>query len=94
MTRIGTLASPPVRQALITFLRENQDVFAKSHEDMPGIDPLIMVHRLNVSLSFPPIHQKKRVFAQEQDRAIMEEVTNCRMQNSIGRYTIPTGWLQ
>jgi len=28
MSRIGTLASPPVRQALTIFLRENQDVFA------------------------------------------------------------------
>ena len=28
MTRIGTLANPPVRQSLIAFLRENQDVFA------------------------------------------------------------------
>ena len=27
-TRIGTLTSPMVRQALITFLKENQDVFA------------------------------------------------------------------
>ena len=28
MTRIDTLASPPVRQMLIAFLKENQDVFA------------------------------------------------------------------
>ena len=28
ITRIGTLASLPVRQALMTFLRENQDIFA------------------------------------------------------------------
>ena len=28
ITRIGTLASLLVRQALMTFLRENQDVFA------------------------------------------------------------------
>ena len=27
-TRIGTLVSPPVHQALTTFLKENQDVFA------------------------------------------------------------------
>ena len=27
-TRIGTLASWPVRQTLTTFLRDNQDVFA------------------------------------------------------------------
>ncbi|XP_050257741.1 uncharacterized protein LOC126702920 [Quercus robur] len=73
-TRIGTLASWPVRQALMTFLRDNQDVFAWSHEDMPRIDPSVIVHKLNVSPSFPPIRQKKRVFAQEQDKAIMEEV--------------------
>ena len=73
-TKIGTLASPPIRQALTTFLRENQDVFAWSHEDMPWIDPSIMVHRLNVSPSFPPICQKKQVFAQEQDRTVVEEV--------------------
>ena len=41
---------------------------------MPGIDPLIIVHRLNVSPSFPPIRQKKRVFALERNRAIVEEV--------------------
>ena len=40
---------------------------------MHGIDPSIMVHRLNVSPS-PPIYQKKRVFAQERDRSIVEEV--------------------
>ena len=51
-TRIGTLASQPVRQALTTFLRENQDVFVGSHEDMPGIDLSIIVHNLNVLPSF------------------------------------------
>ena len=63
MTRIGTLASPTVCQALTTFLKDNRDVFAWSHEDMLGIDSLIMVHKLNVSPSFPPIRQKKQVFA-------------------------------
>ena len=72
--RIGTLASQPVRQALITFLRGNQDVFAWSHEDMPGIDPSIIVHKLNVSPLFSPIRQKKQVFAHEWDKAIAEEV--------------------
>ena len=62
-TRIGTFASPTICLALIAFLKENQDVFAWSHEDMPGIDPLVMVHRLNVSPSFLPVGQKKRVFA-------------------------------
>ena len=64
-TKIGTLASWPVRQTIMTFLRDNQDMFAWSHEDISGIDPSVMVHKLNVSPSFPPIRQKKQVFAQE-----------------------------
>ena len=64
-TRVGTLASQLVRQALTMFLRENQDVFIWSHEDMQGINPSIIVHRLNVSPSSSLIRQKKRVFAQE-----------------------------
>ena len=54
-TIMGTLASWPVRQTLMTVLRDNQDVFAWSHKDIPGIDPSIIVHRLNVSPSFSPI---------------------------------------
>ena len=73
-TRMGTLASPPIRQALAAFLRMNQDVFAWSHEDIPGIDPSIIVHRLNVNLASLPIQQKKRLFAQKRDKAIAEEV--------------------
>ena len=41
---------------------------------MLRIDPSIIVHRLNVSPSSPPIQQRKRVFAQERDKAIAEEV--------------------
>ena len=66
-TRIGTLANPKIRQELITFLKGNRDVFAWSHEDIPGIDPSVMVHRLNISPDFPSIRQKKRVFAPDQD---------------------------
>ena len=58
----------------MTFLKENQDVFAWSHKDMPRIDPSIIVHKLNVSPSSPPIRQRKRVFTQERDKAITEEV--------------------
>ena len=73
-TRMGTLASPLIRQALVAFLKMNHDVFAWSHEDMHGIDPSVIVHRLNVNPASSPIRQKKRVFAQERDKAIAEEV--------------------
>ena len=64
-TKIGTLASPTIRQELAAFLRSNRAVFAWTHEDMPGIYLSVIVHRLNVSPSFLPIRQKKRVFAPE-----------------------------
>ena len=54
-TRMGTSASPLIRQYLTGFLRMNQDVFAWSHEEMPGIDPSIIVHRLNVNPASSPI---------------------------------------
>ena len=73
-TRIGTLASWPVRQTLTAFLRDNQDIFAWSHKDMSRIDPSVIVHRLNVSPSFSPIWQKKQVVAQERDKAIAKEI--------------------
>ena len=72
-TKIGTLASPAIRQELTAFLRSNRDIFAWTHEDMPGIDPSVIVHRLNVSPSFPPIQQKKQVFTSERNQAIAEE---------------------
>ena len=58
-TRMGTLASQPIRQALASFLKMNQDVFAWSHNDMPGIDPSVIVHRLNVNLASSPIRKKR-----------------------------------
>ena len=91
-TKIKTLTNLVVRQALTIFLRNNQDVFAWSHEDMPGIDPLVMVHRLNVLPSFPPIRQKKRVFAPERDQAVAEEV--CKLQEvSFIREVYYLDWL-
>ena len=91
-TKIGTLANTTIRQELITFLRRNRDVFAWDHEDMPGIDPSVMVHRLNVSPAFPPIRQKKRVFAPERDRAIAEEVRKLQEASFIREVYYPD-WL-
>ena len=91
-TRVGTLASWPVRQKLTTFLKDNQDVFAWSHEDMPRIDPTIMVCKLNVSPTFSPIWQKKQVFAQEWDKTIAEEVQKLLEADFIREVYYPN-WL-
>ena len=41
---------------------------------MPGIDPSVITHRLNVHPSSKPVRQKKRVFDPERDNAIKKEV--------------------
>ena len=58
-TRMSTLSSQTVQRALTAFLKENEDVFAWSHEDISGIDPSIIFHRLNVSPSSHPVRQRK-----------------------------------
>ena len=57
-TRIGTTLSPEMRTKLIQFLKENIDVFAWSHEDMSGISPKVIQHKLNVNPERKPIQQR------------------------------------
>ena len=59
---------------------------------MLRINPSVMVHRLKVSPSFPPICQKKQVFAQEQDKAITEEVRKLQDVKFIREVYYPN-WL-
>uniref|UniRef100_A0A2N9GLE6 Uncharacterized protein n=1 Tax=Fagus sylvatica TaxID=28930 RepID=A0A2N9GLE6_FAGSY len=40
-TRIGTTMPAEIRGSIVQFLRENADVFAWSHEDMPGMPPVM-----------------------------------------------------
>ena len=54
-TRIGADLEENVKKDLTRFLRENIDVFAWSHEDMPGIDPSVITHCLNVYPSSKPV---------------------------------------
>uniref|UniRef100_A0A2N9FD92 Integrase catalytic domain-containing protein n=1 Tax=Fagus sylvatica TaxID=28930 RepID=A0A2N9FD92_FAGSY len=52
----------------------NADVFAWSHDDMPGISTEVIAHKLNVNPSTSPVKQKRRVFAPERNAAVMKEV--------------------
>ena len=63
--KIGTSMEEKTKQDLIEFLKRSTYVFAWSHEDMPEIDPGVITHCLNVSPSYKPVRQKKRVFAPE-----------------------------
>ena len=58
MVQIESQLPRSLRDQLVDFLKEHRDVFAWSHEDMLGIDPSVIVHRLNVDLTYNPIIQK------------------------------------
>uniref|UniRef100_A0A2N9GR51 Uncharacterized protein n=1 Tax=Fagus sylvatica TaxID=28930 RepID=A0A2N9GR51_FAGSY len=91
-TKVGADLPPKMKESLVQFLKENKDVFAWSHEDMPGINPSIISHKLNVDPSLRPIKQKRRVFAPERNNAIMEEVDKLLTANFIREVFYPD-WL-
>ena len=47
-TRIGTTLSLEMKSRLVQFLKENLNIFAWNHEDMPDISTKVIQHRLNV----------------------------------------------
>ena len=55
MTKIGTTLSPKIRTRFVQFLKENLDIFAWSHEDMLGISPRVIEHKLNVDPEKKPV---------------------------------------
>ena len=54
-TRVEADLNEKTKQDLVRFLKKSIDVFAWSHEDMPGIDPSVITHHLNVYPSSKPI---------------------------------------
>ncbi|XP_050243637.1 uncharacterized protein LOC126692173 [Quercus robur] len=91
-TRVGADLEEQIKKDLVQFLKKNIDVFAWSHENMPGIDPSVITHRLNVCPSSKPVRQKKRVFAPEKDNAIKDEVQKLMVAKFI-REVYYSDWL-
>ena len=82
-TRVGADMEKKTKQDLVQFLKKSIDMFAWSHENMPGIDPNVISHYLNICPSIKPIRQKEKVFASEREIAIKEEVQKLTGANFI-----------
>nr|XP_023895560.1 uncharacterized protein LOC112007449 [Quercus suber] len=91
-TRIGTTLSPEMRTRLIQFLRENLDVFAWSHDNMPGISSEVIQHKLNVDPEKRLVKQRRRTFAPERDQAIADKVNKLLTAGFIREVYYPD-WL-
>ena len=53
VVKLGKNLDADRKAELITFLQENLDVFAWSHEDMIGISPSVIMHTLNLDKNMP-----------------------------------------
>ena len=55
LTKVGTGLDPILKGKIVEFLKQNLDVFAWTHEDMPGIDNEVIEHKLNFDPTKKPV---------------------------------------
>ena len=55
---VGAQLTKVERERMVECLKNNKDIFAWSHKDIPGVNPEEAEHCLNIDLSHPPVGQK------------------------------------
>ncbi|XP_075654839.1 uncharacterized protein LOC142625009 [Castanea sativa] len=63
VTKVGARLDSNLKDKIMEFRKQNLDIFAWTHEDMPGIDNKVIEHKLDVDPTRKPVQQKRRVFA-------------------------------
>jgi hypothetical protein len=71
---ISASLSVEERMHLVELLKEYQDVFAWQYDEMPGIDPKLVAHSLNVEPGTRPVVQPMRTFHPEVEAQITQKV--------------------
>jgi ribonuclease HI len=71
---ISKSLSAKERKCLIDLLHEYKDVFAWDYHEMPGIDPGLVAHSLNVEPGTRPVVQLMRTFHTEVEAQITQKV--------------------
>ncbi|GKU90818.1 hypothetical protein SLEP1_g4769 [Rubroshorea leprosula] len=83
--KIGTKLTGEERAELLEFLRNNQDVFAWTTDEMPGIPAELTVHKLSTDPTKRPVVQKRHLFGPEKQAAIDEEIQKLLQAGFIRR---------
>ncbi|XP_074336359.1 uncharacterized protein LOC141673509 [Apium graveolens] len=86
------LLDKPLKGQLTTYLQKNSDVFAWTSADMPGIDPNLISHRLNVNPTRKAVKQKNRTYTPDRLEAIKQEVEKLLEAGFIEEVQFPE-WL-
>ena len=64
-TQVWTSLNAKTKEEIVSFLKDNLNVFTWNHKDMPGILANIIQHRLNVDPEKKLVQQRRRTFALE-----------------------------
>ncbi|XP_072076822.1 uncharacterized protein [Arachis hypogaea] len=72
-TYVGEALEGADRAKLIHILSQNADLFAWTPDDMPGINPEVICHKLAIDKTIRPVAQKKRNLGEEKKQAALEE---------------------
>ena len=72
-------------------MREYIDVFAWNYEDIPGLDPQVAMHRLDINPDAKPVKQQQRRFHPEIMEAIQSEVKKLIDSSFIREEQYPVG---
>ncbi|KAJ8478747.1 hypothetical protein OPV22_022474 [Ensete ventricosum] len=92
LVKVGSELAENQQVQLVDFLRKNVDVLAWTPNGMPGVDPEIAQHYLNISPDARPVKQRPRKFAPDRQKAIEDEVIRLLDAQLIEEVKYPT-WL-
>ena len=53
--KVGARLDLDLKEKIVEFLKQNLDIFAWTHKDMPGIDNKVIEHKLNVDPTRKPV---------------------------------------
>uniref|UniRef100_A0A2N9HXW1 RNase H type-1 domain-containing protein n=1 Tax=Fagus sylvatica TaxID=28930 RepID=A0A2N9HXW1_FAGSY len=88
----GSNLSPADRECLLRVLIDNQDIFAWSVYDAPGVSSDLASHSLNIKPEHRPVVQKRRKLAPERATIVLEEVERLLASGAIREVQYPA-WL-
>ncbi|GAA0173110.1 hypothetical protein LIER_26795 [Lithospermum erythrorhizon] len=91
--RVGSRLGREHQRKLEALIKEYEDIFSWGPEDMPGVDPTLALHRLYVDPAARPVKQKKRLFSDEKNAAIREEVHALLQAQAIRELQFPE-WVE
>jgi len=90
MVKIGSHMQVEREKELTECLKENFQAFAWSVQDIPGIDPDFICHRLSVNPNVKPVVQKRRKLGEEKQQIVNQEVKKLKSVGHVREIQYPT----